>query len=212
MKQKLKYLFTATTCLLVIPFTVKADCDYQREAELSRIAANVQFSYNYVVNDYYPDFSITATNMTSDIYVVDNYGQAYYQTPEFSGEYRDGETVTFTIYSNDNNCRGEELLTRYVTLPEYNPRVNTDDCKQNPSFSLCQMWTDTSFTPEEFTTRLNQYKAQNQATEVAEEDETSILDVLTQFLLDNSIGLTVMLIVIIVIIILKIHYNKKYRR
>ena len=71
--------------------------------------------------------------------------------------YKDGNKLRFTFYSNDPSCPGREISTKYVNLPEFNPRYNSDECKAYPNFSLCQMWTDTSFSNKQFENELANY-------------------------------------------------------
>ena len=58
---------------LVLPFSVKAECDYEREAELSRIASNVQFSYTYRMNNNGSlVFDVNIINVPEDIYIIES--------------------------------------------------------------------------------------------------------------------------------------------
>ena len=45
----IKYVVFTFICMIFVPLVSYADCDYQREAELSRIASNVQINYTYEI-------------------------------------------------------------------------------------------------------------------------------------------------------------------
>ena len=64
--KQIKYVIFALMCMCVTPLITHAECDYQRKAELSRMASNVQFSYTYDENI---DFTVNITNIIDDIYV-----------------------------------------------------------------------------------------------------------------------------------------------
>ena len=213
MLKKIKYLVLMIICMCVVPLTTHAQCDYQRLAELSRIASNVQFNYTYEMVDSYPNFSVILSNLTNDIYIVDNFGKIFSGSEEFINPYKEGNTITFTFYSNDANCQGEELTKRYVSLPEFNPRYNTDECKLYPEFSLCQMWTNTSFSAEQFAIQLENYKQQLNASSILNaEPKGSSWDVILSFLSNNAlifsiIGILV-LISICILIVRKIRHSR----
>lgn len=210
--KRIKYLLFALICMCVTPLITHAECDYQRQAELSRLASNVQFSYNYQVVDYYPQFMITATNLTDDIYMVDNYGTMFSGKSEFTASYKAGNTITYTFYSNDANCLGEEISKRYVNLPEFNPRYNSEECKLYPNFSLCQMWTTTSFSAEQFEDQLAAYKHDNDIKYTPTEEKESIWKVILTFLSDNVLGFIVFGVTLLLLIVMVAYNRRKYRR
>ena len=126
--KRMKYMLFALICMGVTPLITHAECDYQRQAELSRIASNVQFSYNYNMNEGLT-FTLYVNNLTDDIYVVDSYGQRLsgtgekqliYSPSRVSG-FQSGDQVRFEIYSNDSNCPNNLLITKYVNFPIFNP-------------------------------------------------------------------------------------------
>ena len=68
---RVKYVICALICMCVTPTFVHAKCDYQRQAELSRIASNVQVAYTYDS----VEFTVFVSNLTSDLYITDNYDE-----------------------------------------------------------------------------------------------------------------------------------------
>ena len=151
-----KLLFTLV--LFLWTPLVHAQCDYTRGAELSKLASNVKISYTY---DTSSNFNVVLTNITNDIYVTDNYGTQFYNF-ESNKTYYSGEKLSFSIYSNDNNCKGELLLTKYLSLPSYNVYYNTAECAENPDFKYCQKWGDLKLKSGEFDTALTAYKTANE--------------------------------------------------
>ena len=59
---RVKYVICALICMCVTPTFVHAKCDYQRQAELSRIASNVQLAYTYDSTE----FTVFVSNLTID--------------------------------------------------------------------------------------------------------------------------------------------------
>ena len=70
--KKIKYVLFTLICMCVTPLITHAECDYQRQAELARLASNVQLTYTYNSDS---GFQVIMTNLTSDLYAVNNYGQ-----------------------------------------------------------------------------------------------------------------------------------------
>ena len=202
----MKYILVTIGIMFIIPFTVKADCSYEREAELSRIAANVQFSYTYEVNEYgIPRFNVNIINVSNDIYVRDNYGNNFYQN-ENNHTYQHGEELSFTIYSNDANCLNEYLLTQYVSLPKYNAFRSTKECQDNPDFKYCQMWSATaSLTQQQFDVELQNYKQPNVDVAASQEKE-HFWEGFKNGLLQNYY----LIIILVVLIILIVVYKKRF--
>lgn len=163
---KSKILFFLLFGVLLIPFNIRAECDYQRKAELMKLASNVKISYNYVLNEQKrPVFTTHLTNVSSDIYVVDMFGV----------EYRDfvvslPETVARVhIYSNDVNCP-EKLLSLTLNVPSYNIYSELPECAHN-SNTLCDMWLDTSSYSEEEFKKIVTKNAFNSSEEIISESD-----------------------------------------
>ena len=132
MKRVYKYLFVFLGSLFIFPLVSNAQCSYERQAELSKIAANVKFSYTFEMQETVelrPLFKIFITNLTNDIYIVDDYnGLTILGNGEKQVNYGDVSSATFKIYSNDPACRGELLMTQHVNMPSYNPYSRSEEC------------------------------------------------------------------------------------
>lgn len=130
---------------------VHAQCDYMRGAELSKLASNVKIGYTYEFKNDDVSFNVFMTNITNDIYVTDSYNTYFYNFESNKVYNRDdvlgfrpGDTITYNIYSNDNNCKGELLLTKYLKLPNYNSFYNMSQCDNDRDHRYCYLWENTS--------------------------------------------------------------------
>ena len=139
---KSKILFFLLFGVLLIPFNIRAECDYQRKAELMKLASNVKISYNYELVDNDMIYHVELSNLTGDIYAIDSSSTVFNST-SFSKTYYGDSYETFGIYSNDPNCQGERLLNKNFTLPYFNSYSLLPECKSNSGHQLCQIWSDT---------------------------------------------------------------------
>lgn len=145
-----KYFLCLLFCLFVCPLITHAACDYQRMAELSKIASNVQFSYSYEVVDGYPQFIANISNITSDIYLEDNYGNIINSNNEIQFSVTGSDLLKYNIYSKDNSCYGELLTTKYLSLPIYNYYSEDSLCQKNLNSKYCQKWGSFDITYDDF--------------------------------------------------------------
>lgn len=220
--KKIKYLLLFAVIWL-LPNVVHAQCSYERVAELSRMASNVQLSYSYDFKDHNPIFRVTATNLTNDIYMTtsgnipDENGQAPWSftgTGEKNIYFADGAYATFQFYSNDRNCLGEELLTSYINLPLYNSYSTTDECQKHPYFKYCKMWSgDNAVETSKFTNEYNEYK---NLVETAQENEKnkkqSFLDILTNSLPFSNLYIWIVVGMLIILLVVFVNLTAKRRR
>lgn len=203
MKRVYKYLFVFLGSLFMFPLVSNAECSYERQAELSKIASNVQFNYTYDVNNYKAKFHVYITNLTKDIYVVDNYGRTFQNEGEAVADFENnGNAISFEIYSNDASCRGEYIVTQYVTLPYYNMIHNSIECGQYPDFKYCDLWLNTNgVTGEEFSTELKKYKENNISTNKNTNDNVKKENIIIEVLKEHYYILIAIIILIVAIII-----------
>jgi hypothetical protein len=201
MRDKIKYVLLLFVFMGVFPLMTHAECDYQREAELSRIASNVQVSYSYDEN---ANFTVTVNNITNDIYLTNGYNQTISGVNEYTQTTTSGVTIEYNIYSNDNNCKGEFITSKYVTTPTYNAFADYDECKMYPEFKYCQKWSAISLTYKEFQDALQKYKTSKVANNTVSQKKDSILDKALSILNEQKIMIIIIAACIIVIIIFKI--------
>ena len=205
-----RYVLLFMFCMLLFPNTSKAECSYERQAELSRIASNVQFSYNYEMkNNNTPSFTVNINNVPADIYIKeqnDLFNNVISNTDEYAETSASGITLIYNIYSNDDNCKDERILTQYLSIPYYNYYANSEECIKYPNFKYCQMWLNSTISIDEFNNALEKYKSSQIKKAVTEEDK-SLIDIIAENI--NYI-LCVILALVILIIIYVIRKIKKY--
>lgn len=196
-----KYCIVFIIGMIILPFITHAECDYQRKAELSRIAGNVKLAYEYDVSQELK-FSVIITNITNDIYLVDGLGTTFSGSSEMTHRYRDGQTIRYTIYSNDANCRGEELLTQYISLPYYNIYYDYSSCKLHPEHQYCKMWSDTrAVSREKFEQVMYAETLKKNITSVNEEENESFVDNILDFINEHKFIIIITGVVILIIVI-----------
>lgn len=202
MKEIYKYLFVFLGCMFIFPLISNAQCSYERQAELSRIAANVQTSYNYSVVEKRPEFTVNINNITNDVYVKERETDSII-TKEINDFDIDvsGKTMIYDIYSNDGNCKDKLLLTKYVTLPNYNAFSAINDCTIYPEFKYCKMWMNTeNITQEVFDSELEKYKASDAM--VIDDDGGTNGNIIIEFFAQNKKWIMIITASIILIMLL----------
>ena len=188
---KIKYILVMII-IFITPGIVQAECSYERTAELSRIASNVQFSYDY---DDDLNFNVTISNLTNDIYITDDSMNFFSGTGEKNMNYINGTSISYSIFSNDPSCKDEKLLTKYVNLPSYNYYYSSDECQRYPNFKYCTLWGATDIDVEQFESELAKYIN----SEDVVNNEVKKNNLWLDFLEDNKVQIIVCLIGIIVI-------------
>ena len=160
--KRIRYLMFVMLCAFLSPLVIKAQCTDQRMAELNKIAGNVQVGYSYKLDEQgLPSLMLHVTNVTNDIFIINE----NYDVIENSGvlEYTIGDIpltgmkIEIEIYSNDDLCKGEKLLTKYVNLPYLNDAFNSDTCKEHSDFKYCGLWSEEAVNTDMFNSELNDY-------------------------------------------------------
>lgn len=191
-------------------------CDYSTVARMKSIVSNINVSYDYKIVDNQVSFSITLNNLTEDIYFKDTgSGNIYYYSNTNDGEITinnySGVSGSYKFYSNNNNCRGISLGTKYYSFPSYNKYYNDPLCADIPNYSLCQKWAKVNYSREEFENSISEYLDTKEEVEekITIEYSKSFLDKVIQFYIDYYwIILGGLILIGIPVIII---YNRKNR-
>ena len=210
MKRCYKFVLVFLGSMFMFPALSNAQCSYERQAELSRIASNVQFSYNYLDNYNY---SVNITNLTNDIYLKDDSENVINGVGEKQFEFYHGSTIRYEIYSKDSNCPNILLLTKYITLPSYNSFADYDECQKYPDFKYCQKWASTTVSFEQFDKALSEYKNELNNNENIEKDESTLMFMISDYLVNHTYMIWIIgtfLVIIIMLIVRKIIMRKKF--
>lgn len=207
MKRVYKYLFVFLGSLFMFPLVSNAECSYERQAELSKIASNVGFSYTYEVDKQNtPQITAVINNITDDIYIEDGDGNVFRGQGEKTRKCANDETIMFRIYSNDLNCKGELILTKYLNIPYFNEYSNYPACVEHGEYSLCTPWANTkSISREDFDSLMFDYDTQQIKNDVANEKENNIYEFLKSYIQKNQILFTFVLVAIILLIVIVVY-------
>ena len=204
---KKRYLLPIIAMVCMLPGFAKASCSTDRIAELSKMASNVNISYTYEIGNSGAEFKITMNNLTPDIYLGND---LYDKTYSGQGEVKDdfiylyGQTITYTIYSNDNSCKGEALSNKYVTLPYYNVFSRLDECKEHPKFTYCKQWQDTKgLTMDDFDKALAEYTKDGTNPNSKETNKASFFEKYKVYILSGAAAATIAIIALFTVIIVK---------
>ncbi|MCI9110464.1 MAG: hypothetical protein HFH47_01475 [Bacilli bacterium] len=204
-----KYLIIFVACFFLFPLASNAQCSYERQAELSKIASNVKFSYTYDVIENEPHFSIAITNLTNDIYIRDdNFNHYINGVGEINLKYDiDGIAIQFDIYSNDVNCKAEKILTKYINLPNYNRYNQFSECTEEPDFKYCEIWSNTNSIDEaEFRKQIFEY-SHSQKKNVPQENKTN----LSEWIKNNQVYIiSVIMCILIIVVMIVVRSVKKH--
>ena len=203
-----KYCIMFMIGMGILPLVTHAECSYERQAELSRIAGNVQFNYEYDLNQELM-IETTISNVMPDIVVVDNESTVFTNF-ESKKRYYGGETIRYDIYSKDTSCGTDSLLTKYVNLPTFNQFSLLDECIKYPDFGYCQMWGDFGISYETFKKELSKYEKKLEANNKTKNEGEKFS--LMVFFEENKVMIILMLIVLVMLIGLFILKTKKELR
>lgn len=143
--------------LIVLPIKVNAICDNNEKAELQKIAGNVTYGYEYLIDT--DSFNITLTNLNPNIY-IDNNGTIYKysnSTELTLRGYKPGDSLRLYIYDT-KYCSASALNILYINLPKKNKYYGTEICNGLEEFNLCQMWANNNLKEKEMQQKINEYK------------------------------------------------------
>lgn len=204
-----KILFVCFMLMMMLPLNVDAlDCDYAEQARLRKLATNITTSYTYEENGDNVVFTVTLTNMNSDLYIVDSTTGNRYDyngNSEISiGGYTSGANIRYTIYTSKSNCVDTYLNIKYLNLPSYNKYYKDPLCEGLSDFSVCSKWQTINYSYEDFTKKVNEYKksisSSDSASEENESTGNSITDKIFDFILNYYIYIAIGVSTLIVLI------------
>lgn len=174
--------------LNVIFMTPKAltygNCSASDVSRMRKIVSNINISYDYVMFEGEPVFSVTINNLTNDIYFYDmSTKQKYYYWQTNAGEitiynYKIS-SGTYRFYSNDSRCPNINLGSKYYSFPDYNKYYSDPLCQDASDLNLCQKWVDVNYTRMEFESAVEEYKQskiQQEEEQLQEDKEKSFSD------------------------------------
>ena len=177
--------------VLFIPVVVNArsrtDCDYTLLSRLKKTASNINVSYTYKEENENVLFIVTINNLTSDMHLKDNITNKIYNYDNTNnGElvisgYSNIKKITYTIYSSNQGCIDETLITKIINLPTYNKYYKYPECNGLENYKICKKWSSYNESYEEFLNdikELTKEEIKEDITQKEQEEYNTILDII----------------------------------
>ncbi len=143
--------------LLIIPISVKADCDNDEIIRLQKIANNINTNYEY--DDISNSFSITFTNVSNELIIEDiNNKLDYYGDLEFTINNLSSNEYTYYVYAKDKNCYESELTIKNIQLPYYNQYYNYKECTGIENYEMCSKWLPKNINYDDWLKDVTEYR------------------------------------------------------
>ena len=219
MKKYNNFLYLILTIFMFLNITtVNGECSNSEITTLKKYAANINFSYDYYIENDTAYFNIIVNNLVPQLYIYDEETDTdYFFEDTYDGEFVISgitkEKGEFQILSSSNSCFGQRIGVKDYVLPSYNKYYSDSICDGNKEHSLCQKWKKTNFTYDEFKKTIEEYaKTKIPKEEIKTEEknnELTWLDVLVDFYVKYYyIILSTIIIVCIAIMIINIRKSK----
>ena len=145
--------------LSFLPVFIKAkECDWGEISAKKNLARNIDWSYEYYLENNKMYFDITISNVYEDLYIVDTTTSKKYAKSEFTiNKIADNQKLKFEIYSSECD---EQVATKDISLPAYNKYYGTEYCEGIKEFSSCKKWQilNSSVTEDVIKQKTNEYR------------------------------------------------------
>ena len=228
--KNLKYILITILFFLMLPLLVSADC----ESDFKKIENDFKATYEYNKNT--DDFTITIIIPNYKNYMV------LYQNSDEGKKTKivlDGNTLTsirenykdssytYEIIGATAECKGKTLKKETMALKKYNKYADSDLCKGNEDFVLCQKEYDKEIDEETFKSRLETYEKSKENNSKDEDNNidtntinkennsNNIFENIISYVKDNLfrvIAIAIFAVALIITIIMSIVSFKKSRR
>lgn len=193
--KRIKYVFSFVAVFFLININIKAltygGCEYSTISRLKGLVSNINFTYDYYIEDNNAYFNLTIVNLVPDLYFIDSYtGKKYSYYDSNNGELViPGIGInqgTLKFYSAREECYGVSLNSKYYKFPTYNKYFTDPLCIGNPSYSVCKKWAKINYSYSEFKQVIEkQEEKQEEKNEIIIEYEKTLLDKIVEFYLKN---------------------------
>ena len=163
MKKIILILFMLFILKINVSALMYGGCEYSEVSRMKKVVTNINYTYNYRINNNTAYFDVTFTNITNDMYAYDSvYKQNFYpQNGELTIYNYTANSTTIKFYSNNPKCREIYLGSKFVKFPIYNKYMNSDICKNMEGFSYCNKWVNKAYTYDEIKKAIDTYNAGN---------------------------------------------------
>lgn len=151
--------------LLMLSFTKvnAADlCTSSKYSNLKKKAASIKAEWKLNFDDAHKAyFTLKLTNVDDDLLLKYNDNMYKPKNGEITlnNMFDGGNTYALKIYGGyETSCVEEYVYTKNVKIPKYNYYSESDKCKENPEFKLCDKFYDGTIENDtEFQEKLNEY-------------------------------------------------------
>lgn len=207
-----KYIFIfALIILILIPINIKANCNYEDQSALNKLASHVNYDYEYVGGNF---FNVTISNVTNDLKLL--YNNKYYTN-------LNGKVVLYNLKNNDENniiiystessrCPNISIRTLYIKLPYYNQYSEREECKEYSSFDVCSKFVKKQISQDEFEQAIEKKELQEEIEKFIKENQENNFKKQKFVLSKLNISLVIsagIILIIITMLILKLKKIKK---
>ena len=194
--KKILYVFVMLMLLLNINVKAADTCTKEELARLKELASKVEINYDYEFKEVkqngeilgYPVFSLTATNLNSDlkVMIIENYLEQKYKefkdgdkTSATIKNFKEGDKVNITIKAFvPNKCSGKTVGSKTIKFPYYNKYSEESTCVPYLDFKYCATFTENIITRDIFERELEKYIESQNNTDIPEtndENDSTIL-------------------------------------
>jgi len=198
--------------LIMFPFLVYADCDYEKFNEHTKLANNITYEVNYYTGE--KKFGVVLYNVYDGIYVT--YNNSIYNADDenivFIGNIPQGEFVKISVYSPVEECNSF-IRTINVSVGYYNNYYDDPRCsKYKDILNICSN-KYLEYEPNEdlLESTIKNYKSTFKEEKKTEknEEEVTLFDIIYNFFSVWGIPIILMIVVsIITITFFKARFRK----
>ena len=170
--KRIKYIIAILIFIMCLNVDALTECSTSELNRLNELAKNIDFSYEYQVEEVKPmesseevnfevKYKITAHNLPADLIIrinSDNNNRFTEKNNTVDG-FLNGENVKVdTLAYTSNLCSGKVISTKTINLPYFNIWSLRDECEENKDFKYCQEYGRYNISEDTFLKELEDYK------------------------------------------------------
>lgn len=217
--KKVKFIILIILLFILNIRVVSAKCNNSYLSELRGISSNVNFSYDYYIENGDAIFNLIINNLTPNMYIINNdSNERYNYENTTNGELtiyglKNLSSISFSMYAVGEGCDNKKLLTKYIKLPSYNQYYENEICKGIEEFQLCNKWLKQEISYNTFTEQVKKYKQSLESKTDGDDSEITIKDDLIDKIVKyySKYYYVILIIIIVICAIIILYQNKKNR-
>lgn len=172
--------------LLFLPTIVKAGCSDDDLIRLQRLTNNISVMYSY--DKYKDNFTVTFTNVSSELVITDiDSNKDYKKSGELNIYDVKPGSHSYYIYVYDKNCYDNELGTKTINIPYYNKYYQNEECEGISNYKYCSRWLPNDISYKDWYSNVIKYKESIKKEQKSKEKENknkTILDIIKELFVD----------------------------